>query len=106
MPVLFLQPDTMRSRRAIGFDMYSNPARREAMNAAERLVRPTASGRITLVQEGGDDAPGFLIYMPVFESVGPTRSVKGYIYSPFNANDFVQSAADLVDLGEYGVRAL
>ena len=65
-PILFLQPDTVRNRRALGFDMYSEPTRRAAMDLAAGNDRPTASGPIVLVQEGGEDAPGFLIYMPVY----------------------------------------
>ena len=99
VPVTFLQPDTIRNRRAIGFDMYTDPVRRAAMDEAERSVRPTASGRVVLVQEGNEgEAPGFLIYMPVFDDAAPTRSLRGFIYSPYNARDFLTSASELVDL--------
>ncbi|MEP5938047.1 MAG: CHASE domain-containing protein [Erythrobacter sp.] len=104
VPVTFLQPDTERNRRAMGYDMYSEPNRRAAMDEAERLVRPTASGKIVLVQEGGGDAPGFLIYMPVFVD-GPNQSeLKGFVYSPFSAQAFLESAIDSVAIGEIGVQ--
>ena len=35
VPVTFLQPDTVRNRRAMGYDMYSQPTRREAMDEAD-----------------------------------------------------------------------
>ena len=92
VPVTFLHPVTMRNRRAMGFDMYSEPRRRAAMDEAERSVRPTATGRIVLVQEGRNEAPGFLIYMPVFSTTATGRSIYGFIYSPFNAADFLRSA--------------
>ena len=99
VPVKYLQPDTVRNRRAIGFDMYADPVRRAAMDEAERSVRPTASGRVVLAQEGGEGhAPGFLIYMPVFDDAAPSRSLRGFIYSPYNAGDFLTSASELVDL--------
>ncbi|QZD88851.1 CHASE domain-containing protein [Qipengyuania aurantiaca] len=104
VPILYLQPDTLRNRRALGFDMYSEAVRREAMDQATRTVRPTASGRVTLVQEGGNEASGFLIYMPVFDGTGPTRSLKGFIYSPFNADQFLASASELVTGAEANVR--
>ena len=47
VPVTFLQPDTERNRRAIGFDMFSDPVRRTAMLEAEQTARPTASGKVT-----------------------------------------------------------
>ena len=36
VPILFLQPDTLRNRRALGYDMYSDPVRRAAMDEAAR----------------------------------------------------------------------
>lgn len=95
VPVTFLHPATERNRRALGFDMFSEPVRREAMREAERSVRPTASGRVVLVQEGGRDAPGFLIYMPVYASTEAGRALRGYIYTPFNAAGFLASAVRL-----------
>ncbi|MBO0749480.1 MAG: CHASE domain-containing protein, partial [Porphyrobacter sp.] len=80
VPVMFLQPDTERNRRALGFDMYSDPTRRAAMIEAERIAQPTASGKVVLEQEGVDGRePGFLIYMPVFTADELGRHLKGYI---------------------------
>ncbi len=104
VPVTFLQPDTGRNRRAIGYDMYSEPVRRAAMVAATLEGRPTASGRIVLVQEGDNSAPGFLIYMPVFGAGGTSRDLKGFIYSPFNAQQFLDSALLLESRGLNGIR--
>ncbi|MBU1756868.1 MAG: CHASE domain-containing protein [Alphaproteobacteria bacterium] len=104
VPIALLQPDTARNRRAIGFDMYSDPVRRTAMAEAERTMRPTASGRVVLVQEGEGSSPGFLIFMPVFDAGAGERALKGFIMSPFNAQDFLVSAAELVDRNGLGVR--
>lgn len=97
-PIRFLQPDTIRNRRAIGFDMYSEPVRRAAMDEAQQSARPTASGKVVLVQEGGAQEPGFLIYMPVFQDGATGRSLRGFIYSPYNAGAFLRSASELIDL--------
>lgn len=104
VPVTYLFPDTERSRRALGFDMFSEPTRRAAMIEAERSHHPVATNKVILMQEGGNDAPGFLIYMPVFESGQLGRQLKGYIYSPFNAQNFLASALELENAGEFGVR--
>jgi two-component sensor histidine kinase len=104
VPVVFLQPDTERNRRALGFDMFSDPTRRAAMKEAERNARPTASGRVVLAQEGDGGAPGFLIYMPVFGADERGRHLKGFIYSPFNAEDFLASALELEQPGLFGIR--
>jgi two-component sensor histidine kinase/CHASE1-domain containing sensor protein len=103
VPVAVLEPDTERNRRALGFDMFSEEERRTAMLEAERTARPTASGRVTLIQEGEGSAPGFLIYMPVFEPVPEGRRLRGYIYSPFTAPDFLAAALEQQNTFGYDV---
>jgi two-component sensor histidine kinase len=102
-PVTYLHPDTQRNRDALGYDMYSEPVRRAAMIEAERTARPTATGKVVLVQDRQSLQPGFLIYMPVFEAAPGGRRLRGFIYSPFNAEDFLSSALALEDAGAYGV---
>jgi two-component sensor histidine kinase len=104
VPVAYLEPDTERNRRALGFDMFSDPVRRSAMLEAERTARPTASGRVTLRQEGPAGEAGFLIYMPVFEPIPGGRRLKGFIYSPFTARDFLSAALEIEDAGNFRVR--
>jgi two-component sensor histidine kinase/CHASE1-domain containing sensor protein len=105
VPVTFLQPDTERNRRSLGYDMFSDPVRRAAMLESERTARPTASGKLVLSQSlPGNDEAGFLIYMPVFGVDETGRHLKGFIYSPFNAEDFLASALELERPGLYGIR--
>ena len=104
VPVLYLQPDTLRNRRALGFDMYSEAVRRDAMDEATRNMRPTASGRIQLLQDGGERSAGFLIYMPVFSGAGAARRLKGFVYSPFNASQFLESATELLSTTQVNAR--
>ena len=104
VPVTYLQPATQRNLRAIGYDMYSEPTRRAAMDESMRTVSPTATGRIVLLQEGEGKAPGFLIYMPVFQGAGMERRLRGFIYSPFNAQQFLDSALELETRGRMGVK--
>jgi two-component sensor histidine kinase/CHASE1-domain containing sensor protein len=105
VPVTYLLPDTERNRRALGYDMYSDVVRRAAMDEAEREARPTASGKVVLVQEADRPAPGFLIYMPVFgQTAGEGRRLKGFVYSPFNARDFLDSALELETRNDMGIR--
>lgn len=97
VPVMYLQPDTARNQRAIGYDMYSEPVRRAAMDRARDTGRPTATGKVVLLQEGATPRAGFLIYMPVYamDAGGrATRTLKGFVYSPFNAQTFIESAID------------
>lgn len=85
VPVQYLQPDAPRNRRAVGFDMYSERVRRDAMNEAMQKIDPVASGKVRLVQGGA----GFVVYMPVFQGNDFAR-IKGFIYSPFNADEFLK----------------
>ena len=104
VPVTFLQPDTEKNRLALGYDMYSEAVRRAAMQEAERNVAPTASGKVVLSPEGYDNAPGFLIYMPVFEPAEGGRQLRGFIYGLFNADEFLSSALESEDAEQYAVR--
>lgn len=96
VPIAYLEPLTSANRLAIGYDMYSEPVRREAMDSAIRRGQPVASGKVLLIQdEDAEGASGFLIYMPVFRSENGGRVVAGFVYSPFRADEFVASAAEL-----------
>lgn len=102
-PVTFLEPQSVRNARAIGFDMYSERTRRTAMDIAEAEGKPIASGKVVLEQEGGAQESGFLIYMPVYAGDADKQVLKGFIYSPFNAQTFLQSALALENLRDVGI---
>lgn len=102
-PVTMFAPENTRNRRALGFDMYSDPARAAAMAAAEVALRPTASGRIRLAQDTGGRAPAFAIYMPVF-AAAPERRLIGFVYTPFRAAEFLDNAIGRAEASDYGVR--
>jgi signal transduction histidine kinase len=94
--IAFLEPVNLRNSRAIGFDMYSEPTRRAAMQRARDQAEPALSGRVTLVQELEDAPlqPGFLIYVPVYDDgVIPAgvearrATLLGFVYAPFRAHD-------------------
>lgn len=103
VPVTYLNPQSERSRRAIGFDMFSEGVRRAAMLKAEDAARPIASGKVVLKQEGQTPAAGFLIYMPVFRQTQAGPELKGFIYSPFNAQDFLNSSLQIEDADDLGI---
>lgn len=92
VPVTYLYPHSARNDRAVGYDMYSEPVRRSAMIEAGRSGLPATSGRLVLIQEGGRERPGLITFMPVFREIQGRRSLFGYIYSPFTAETFLQSA--------------
>jgi two-component sensor histidine kinase len=104
VPVLYLRPETERSRRALGYDMHSEAVRRLAMARAQATRGPTMTGKLVLMQEGPRGRwPGFIIYMPVFDEADPSR-LKGFIYSAFHAQRFLASALEVEQARGYAVR--
>ena len=102
VPVYYLEPQSPGNKRALAFDMYSEPVRRQAMERAMARRGPAATGVVQLAQDGfrypardqqADAA--FLIYMPVTIDRGGRRWVKGFVYSPFKAQTFLGSASEL-----------
>ena len=63
-PVFYLEPKTAENLGALGFDMYSDPARRATMDAARDSGQLRMTGRTRLVQDRGDDETSLLIYAP------------------------------------------
>src|SRR2546427_4738601 len=97
-PILYLEPLDERNRAAIGYDMFTERGRREAMERARDTGEASASSKVTLIQEIDDQKqPGFLIYVPVYRKGAPTTTPEerraalvGYLYSPFRADDLLQ----------------
>lgn len=95
--IVFLEPLDVRNQQAIGYDMYSQETRRNAMNIARESGRPALTGKVTLVQEIDEDVQaGFLLYLPLYKKEFSTETsqqrisaFKGLIYSPFRMNDFM-----------------
>lgn len=96
--IIYLEPFDWRNQRAFGFDMYSEPVRRAAMDAAWKEGVSAISGKVKLVQETSRDVQwGFLMYVPVYRNGTATDSVAtrranllGWAYAPFRMNDFMQ----------------
>ena len=86
--ITMIEPLNEANFRALGYNMYSEPARRSAMDQAVRDARPTASGKVVLIQEqSAAIAPGAaLIFRPVFARQGPADMIrgplKGFVYTP------------------------
>jgi signal transduction histidine kinase len=93
--IVLLEPQDERNLRAMGYDMFSEPVRREAMVRARDSGAAASSGAVTLVQEiDSQRQSGFLIYQPIYEDGGVPTSLEerraqlvGFAYSPFRADD-------------------
>lgn len=95
-PIVYLEPQDERNRAALLYDMYSEPVRRDAMDAALREIAPAATSPVKLIQEiGSDQQAGFLVYVPLFRpgekadmSTRTRADLAGFVYAPFRAGDF------------------
>jgi len=95
--IIYLEPFNWRNQRAFGFDMYSEPLRRAAMDKARDGNIATIAAKIVLVQETDTDKQsGMLMYVPIYRQGMPLDTVEhrreafiGFAYSPIRMNDFV-----------------
>ncbi|MEE8458689.1 MAG: CHASE domain-containing protein, partial [Phycisphaerales bacterium] len=80
-PVSYLVP-YVGNKRALGFDLLSDPTRREALELARQSGRAVATAGITLVQETGHQH-SVLIFLPLYRPVplpGEGGSQQGDFY--------------------------
>jgi len=95
--IVYLEPFNERNKRAIGYDMFSEENRREAMQSARDKNSVAISGKVTLLQEYDNNTQsGFLMYLPIFdksiknETLQERREhIKGWVYAPFRINNFM-----------------
>jgi len=98
-PVTCLEPESSANEQAVGFDMFSEPIRRAAMERACDTGYTAASGRIGLLPVNNPSRPpGFLIYCPVYrggtvpKTVAERRAgLQGFAFAAFRAGDLFAS---------------
>ncbi|MEI6347438.1 MAG: CHASE domain-containing protein [Bacteroidota bacterium] len=106
--IIYLEPFSGRNLRAFGYDMFSEPIRRKAMEQARDLDVAALSGKVVLVQETDKDLQaGTLMYVPVYKKKMPTNTIQerraaivGWVYSPYRMYDLmngVLGSRDFVD---------
>ncbi len=95
--IIYLEPFSGRNLRAFGYDMFSEPIRRKAMEIARDSNVAMLSGKVVLVQETSKDVQsGTLMYVPVYKNGLPDSTVEqrraaiiGWVYSPYRMNDLM-----------------
>jgi len=107
-PIIYLEPFADRNLRAFGYDMYSEPIRRKAMEQACDNDIAALSEKVVLVQETDKDLQaGTLMYVPVYRKGMPTNTteerrtaVLGWVYSPYRMVDLMQGILESRDLND------
>ncbi len=103
--IIYLEPFDWRNQRAFGYDMYTEPVRRAALDKARDDNITTIAAKIILVQETDKDKQsGMLMYVPVYKLGMPLDNVErrreafiGFAYSPIRMNDFVYGTFKKLD---------
>jgi PAS domain S-box-containing protein len=97
--VVFIHPFAP-DLQALGFDMFTETVRREAMVRALERGAPTLTSKVRLLQETGDGKPqpGVLLYLPVYQHGNPLATVAdrraalhGFVYGVFRVTDLMNS---------------
>jgi signal transduction histidine kinase/CHASE1-domain containing sensor protein len=106
-PVTLLEPLDWINRQAVGFDLFSETRRRQAITAAVRSGEVALSDPVQLTQLSqpvqDPDKPsrdGFFLFLPVYRDgfrpgvtgEDPFDHVEGVIYATFRAGDFFEAA--------------
>ncbi len=87
----------MGNEAALGFDLASNPTRLQALEAARASGEPTATARITLVQEDANQF-GFLVFSPVYDTAEPKGAgkasdpLKGFVLAVYRVGDMIEKS--------------
>ncbi len=95
--VLYLEPMDARNRRAIGYDMFTEPTRREAMSRARDTGLPSLSGKVQLLEETtADPHPCVHLYIALYDKARKTENtaercsaLQGYVYAPLRMRDMM-----------------
>ncbi len=95
--ITHIEPYTGLNPRALGFDMLTDPTRREAMERARDSGKAAASGKVRLIQENGQDVQhGLVMYLPVYARAKPVGTVDerrasllGWVGAPFRMGDLM-----------------
>jgi PAS domain S-box-containing protein len=96
-PVALTEPFRGRNTRALGFDMFSDPQRRAAMERARDSGKATRSSRVALLATPGEkDQAGVLLFVPVYRNDMPvttdvqrSAALIGWVYSIYRMTEFM-----------------
>jgi CHASE1-domain containing sensor protein len=99
-PVILFEPIEDNDLAVIGYDMFTDPVRRAAIDAALKNGEQRASARVTFGQATGNDRtyPGILVFAPLSdaplagEATDPPGSPIGVLYAAFRVENLFNAA--------------
>lgn len=101
-PIIQREPYEGGNRAPLGYDVWSDPVRRSALERARDSGMAAISGKVRLTEDFGPasgPAPaGFVMYLPVYAYDQPHDTIEqrraqliGWVYAAFHMNDFMAS---------------
>ena len=98
-PITMLEPYEGINRIPFGFDAWSEPIRRRAMEAARDSGRPAISGKVDLeFYDNKTGSASFLMYLPIYARGQPhstiaerRNSLIGWVHASFRMSDIIAS---------------
>src|SRR2546426_6445965 len=97
--VTYIEPRA-ENEMVLGFDVISSPDRLEALQQARDTGQPTATGRLTLVQEPGRPS-GLLVFLPLYGPALPhatleerRQNLHGYVTGVFQIGTMLEAALE------------
>ncbi|SDR47518.1 PAS domain S-box-containing protein/diguanylate cyclase (GGDEF) domain-containing protein [Paraburkholderia fungorum] len=98
-PIIQREPFVGINRAPPGFDAWSDPVRRRALEQARDSGMATVSGKVHLSVDARTNAhPGFIMYLPLYAPGQPQNSVEqrrahliGWVYASFRMRDVIAS---------------
>ena len=119
-PITYVEPLDEVNERLIGYDEYSRPAHRAAMDRARDTGEPQGTGKVYLLSEAPPVSrtdlalkPGFVVYLPIYREGEPTDTVvqrrsalDGFVVGALDAEGLLRGSlqeqfASLVDFEIY-----
>jgi PAS domain S-box-containing protein len=96
-PVLYLEPTSDQNRAVLGYDLYSEPLRRAAMEVARDSGRLAVTDKITLIGNYGSGSQAdFLVFSPIYRNGSKIETLEqrrsnliGWVHFSFRIDDMV-----------------
>ncbi|MEA5098434.1 MAG: CHASE domain-containing protein [Burkholderiaceae bacterium] len=97
VPVMYRKSSADQQQPAFGFDLYSEPMRRDAMQIARDSGKISMTGKITLLSKTDEEPPiGILMYAPVYRNSVPHGTLEqrqaniiGWVYLSFRLDSMM-----------------
>jgi signal transduction histidine kinase len=98
-PITFDARFTGNNGKSLGYDSYSDPSRRQAMERSVETNKLTMSGKVNLVSEARQGRTSFILYLPVYKNGQPTgtaaerwNSLLGFVHIAVDTETFIDMA--------------